>query len=181
MQALLALFLFQASRFPARGTNDGELILLKDQDRQLWDRRLIAEGFSALRKSQAATMPTRYHLEAAMAGLHAATSSWDETDWRAIIQLYDRLDEVEPSEYIKINQAVAYIELGQLDKASDILGDIDPGSHMAKQPIYHLACARLAEARDKPETLMMHLEAARTSTTLDPLRGHLDIRLAALE
>ncbi len=105
LQALLEL---QASRSRARVSASGDLILLLDQNRALWDQLLIRRGLAALERAQAlggATGP--YALQAAIAACHARARTADETDWRRIASLYDVLASVVPSPVVDLNRAVA--------------------------------------------------------------------------
>ncbi len=105
--ALLALMLFQAARLPARVGEGGELSLLDQQDRSLWDRRLIAGGFRSLERSAAGNEFSEYHLQAAIAACHVAATSYELTNWAEIVRLYDLLVELNPSPVIALNRAVA--------------------------------------------------------------------------
>lgn len=107
VHALAALFCFQASRFPTRLDPRGEIVLLADQDRSLWDHALIRRGFEHLERSAAGLRMTTYHLEAAVASYHAAATAWRETDWQAILALYDQLLDLRPSPVVALNRAVA--------------------------------------------------------------------------
>lgn len=105
--ALLALMLLQASRLRARQSPDGLTILLQDQDRSLWDQGLIAEGLTHLRLSAAGSDLNPYHLQAAIAAIHATASRFEDANWDQISDLYDLLYEVDPSPVIGLNRAVA--------------------------------------------------------------------------
>lgn len=105
--ALAALLCFQASRLSARVGTDGEVVLLPDQDRSAWDRGLIARGLTHLERAAAGTGLSAFHLEAAIAACHATAPSSASTDWAAILSLYDRLIEVNPSPVVRVNRAVA--------------------------------------------------------------------------
>lgn len=107
VQALLALMLFQASRSTARLDDEGALVLLADQDRALWDRELIARGFRALERSARGERVTSYHVQAAIAAVHAAAPDWRATDWPLILDHYDRLIALEPGPIVRLNRAVA--------------------------------------------------------------------------
>ncbi len=104
---LLALMELQASRAPARTDAAGDLVLLEDQDRSRWTPALIAGGLGHLARATAADRPGPYQLQAAIAACHARAPSWDETDWREIVALYDVLAEATPSPVIALNRAVA--------------------------------------------------------------------------
>ena len=105
--ALHALLLFHAARMPARTDGDGVLLALADQDRARFDRTLIADGFAAFSASCRGTEETRWHVEAAIASLHAAAPSFAETDWAAVLERYDRLSLLVPTPIVRLNRAVA--------------------------------------------------------------------------
>lgn len=102
-RALVALFLLQSSRLCARLDERGELLLLADQDRSLWDRELIREGLVWLERAAEGTEVTAYHLEAEIAAVHIS----GEVDWVHIADLYDQLYALKPSPVIALNRAVA--------------------------------------------------------------------------
>jgi RNA polymerase sigma factor (sigma-70 family) len=105
--ALLALFYLQAARAPARLDAQGDLFLLADQDRALWDRARISEGLRRLDRSAAGNRVSEYHLEAAIAAAHATAPDFGSTDWRFIVEQYDGLYALNPSPVIALNRAVA--------------------------------------------------------------------------
>ena len=105
---LLALMEIQASRLRARRGPSGEPILLMDQDRSRWDRLLIGRGLEALERAGSLERPLGpYCLQAAIAACHARAASPEETDWEAIVALYDALAQVAPSPVVELNRAVA--------------------------------------------------------------------------
>ena len=104
---LAALMLLHDSRRHARTDEDGELILLEDQDRELWDGQQIDAGVVLLERAMAARRPGPYQLQAAIAALHAQAPTADETDWTQIALLYDRLWQYTPSPVVALNRAVA--------------------------------------------------------------------------
>lgn len=107
VHALMALMLFQAARLPARVDSSGDLLLLEDQDRALWDRNRIARAFDHLNRSAAGAQLTEYHLQAAIAAEHASLT----TDWEHIVALYDQLADRNPSPVVLLNRAVAIANL----------------------------------------------------------------------
>jgi RNA polymerase sigma-70 factor (ECF subfamily) len=107
VHALVALMAFQAGRLPARVDISGELVLLEDQDRGSWDRRLIALGFHHFGLCSEGEQVSEYHAQAAIAAAHAGAPSGEETDWRAILSLYDQLLQMKPSPVVALNRAVA--------------------------------------------------------------------------
>jgi RNA polymerase sigma factor (sigma-70 family) len=107
VHALLALMLLQSSRLRARADGDGNLLLLAEQDRSLWDRRAIEEGFLHLQRAQSGDTVTQYHLEAGIAACHAAAPTYDDTDWASVVELYDTLLALTGSAIVGLNRAVA--------------------------------------------------------------------------
>jgi len=104
---LLALMLLQESRRSARASPDGDLVLLSDQDRSLWNRDLITEGSTLVTRSLASRHFGPYTLQAAIAAVHADAVSPDATDWDEIVGLYDALLRVEPTPVVELNRAIA--------------------------------------------------------------------------
>ena len=104
--ALVALLAFQAARLPARVDGRGELVLLEDQDRDLWNRELLAVGFLHMSLCAEGVEVSPFHLQAAIAALHASAESDTETDWVKMLDLYDQLMEISPSPVVALNRAV---------------------------------------------------------------------------
>jgi predicted RNA polymerase sigma factor len=105
---LLALMELQASRLAARAGPDGGFVPLLEQDRARWDRLLIRRGLAALARAEALGGTGPYVLQAALAACHARALRAEETDWRRIAGLYDRLGVVQPSPVVELNRAVAH-------------------------------------------------------------------------
>ncbi|MCB0356717.1 MAG: RNA polymerase sigma factor [Bdellovibrionales bacterium] len=105
--ALLALMHFQISRFNARTDNSGELLLLEEQDRGVWDKEHIAKGLKYLELASEGDELTTYHLEAGIASCHAIALRHQDTDWKTILNYYDILEIQNPSSIVSLNKAVA--------------------------------------------------------------------------
>ena len=105
--ALLALMMLQAARLPARTLEDGTLAVLADQNRELWDQKLIALGMRHFGASAAGDKITTYHLQAEIAAEHATAASDDETDWPKLVELYNDLYKLEPTPIVLLNRAIA--------------------------------------------------------------------------
>ena len=131
---LLALMLLQDSRRHARVSPDGELVLLEDQDRTLWDRNRIDEGLRMLERAVSLRRPGVYQLQAAIAAAHAEERPWDE-----IVALYDRLAALDPSPVVLLNRAVA---VALADRPEDGLALIDSLDGLES---YHLLYAARAD------------------------------------
>jgi RNA polymerase sigma-70 factor, ECF subfamily len=176
---LLALMLIQESRRAARATREGELVLLEDQDRSLWDRALIAEGVALTTRALSTRMFGPYCLQAAIAAVHAEAPSTEETGWSEIIGLYDVLSRLDPSPVVALNRAVAVAmrdgaERG-LQIVSSLLEELD-GYHLA--PAVHAdLCRRLGRQAEARAAYEKALALARQA----PERRFLAQRIAGLK
>ena len=111
VMGLAALMLLQHARAPARFDATGEVVLLEDQDRTLWDAKLIAEGVALIDKAMRHRQPGPYQIQAAIAALHARTARAGDTDWAQIESLYAALERLQPSPVVTLNRAVAVAKL----------------------------------------------------------------------
>jgi RNA polymerase sigma-70 factor (ECF subfamily) len=111
IMGLAALCLLQHARTPARLDADGEIVLLEDQDRSLWNREMIAEGHALIEKALRHRRPGPYQLQAAIAGVHAHAARPEDTDWSEIDQIYALLERAQPSPVVTLNRAVAVAKL----------------------------------------------------------------------
>lgn len=177
---LLALMLLQESRRAARASPAGDVVLLEDQDRSLWNREQIAEGLSLVQTALASGQVGPYGLQAAIAAVHAQSLTAAATDWAQIASLYDVLAQVSPSPIVELNRAVAVAmrdgPLAGLDLIDAILarGELDT---------YHLAhsargelCRRLGRTTEAKDAFQRALSLARQ----EPERRLLERRLAQL-
>jgi RNA polymerase sigma-70 factor (ECF subfamily) len=111
VMGLLALLLLVQSRRPSRTTDSGALVRLADQDRSRWDRGLIAEGQSIVRRCLRLNRPGAYQIQAAIQAVHSDATAAEATDWKQILQLYDQLMAIAPSHVVALNRAVALAEV----------------------------------------------------------------------
>jgi RNA polymerase sigma-70 factor (ECF subfamily) len=125
IMGLLGLMLLSASRRPARTGDDGGLVLLAEQDRDLWDRGLIAEGQALVRRCLALNRPGPYQIQAAIAAVHSDALDATATDWRQIVQLYDQLMAVAPTPVVALNRAVALAEVEGPQQALALVERLD--------------------------------------------------------
>ncbi len=178
---LLALMLLQESRRAARTSPTGEMILLENQDRSLWNREQIAEGVALLEKALKSRRFGSYTLQAAIAAVHAEAESVAATDWRQIVALYDQLVRIQPSPVVQLNRAVA---IAMRDGPEAGLTHIDAVLERGELANYYLAhsaradmCRRLgrtAEARSS-------YEKALALTQQEPERQFLQDRIRQLK
>jgi RNA polymerase sigma-70 factor (ECF subfamily) len=137
--ALLALMALHAARLPARVDGAGDLILLEDQDRSRWDRALIHEGRRELERAAAGEELTTYHVEAAIAALHAQAACSADTDWSGVIALYDTLRRIEPSPVVALNRAVAIAQRDGPARGLAELAAIEDVGRLEGYPFYFTA------------------------------------------
>jgi len=166
---LLALMLLQDSRREARLDPDGELVLLEDQDRSLWDRERIDEGLRVLDRAVARRTLGPYQLQAAVAAAHA-----EERPWAEIATLYDRLVELDPSPVVHLNRAVAVALSGDPDEGLRLMGELDglDGYHLL-----HAARADLLRRLGRRDEAAVAYRAALELTAADAERRYLEGRL----
>ena len=144
---LLALMLFHDSRRRTRTGPEGELILLADQDRSLWDRAEIEEGVRVLNHALRLRRPGRYQLEAAIAALHASAPSVDEIDWGQIAALYEQLLAFVPSPVVALNRAVAVAEAGRPEDGLELVDRIEG---LERYHLLHAVRADFLRRLDRP-------------------------------
>ncbi len=159
-QALLALFCFLAARLPARVDEDGNLLLLAEQDRNRWDRELVAEGLRRLDRSAEGEALTALHLEAAIAARHAAAASFAETDWTSIRRLYDLLARLRPTPVVALNRAIAVGMAEGPEAGLSALAGIEDRDRLARYPFLPAAVAEFELRAGRPERAAQQLRAA---------------------
>jgi RNA polymerase sigma-70 factor (ECF subfamily) len=138
---LLALMRLHLARAATRFTTDGELVLLRDQDRSRWDHADIAEAVRLIEQAAALRRVGPYQVEAAIAACHAESQSWAETDWQQIVILYDLLLCMTPTPVVRLHRAVA---LWQVAGPEAALAEIDPlGADLGHYHLYHAVRGRL--------------------------------------
>jgi RNA polymerase sigma-70 factor (ECF subfamily) len=160
-QALAALTKFLAARLPGRLDSQGNLLLLIDQDRSLWDTEVIAEAKRHLELSASGDELTGYHLEAAIAAHHAAAKGLEDTDWEAIISLYATLMKLHPSPVVALSRAIAIAQRDGPAKGLEQIEAIADRERLDKYPFlftalgeFQLRLGRRTEARGSFETAL---------------------------
>src|SRR5687767_6687420 len=172
---LLALMLLHHARRPARTRADGSLVPLAEQDRDLWDTRLIAEGVDVLQTALTRDRLGEYQAQAAIAALHADARTAQETDWVQIVEWYDELVRLTDSPIVRLNRAVAVGEADGPRAGLAALAGLDP-----TLPRHAAAAAYLHERDGDPVTAArLYAEAARSAPNL-PERDHLTRQAARL-
>ncbi|HEY2470370.1 MAG TPA: RNA polymerase sigma factor [Terracidiphilus sp.] len=181
VMGLLGLMLLQESRRAARSSAKGELILLDQQDRSLWNRDQIDEGISLTERALASHRFGAYTLQAAIAAVHAEAASAGSTDWRQIVALYDRLIRIQPSPVVELNRAVAVAMCEGPELGLRLIDGLLAREELAKYHLAHSAradlCRRLGRLNEARASYQKALALARQ----EPERRFLARRLEELK
>ncbi len=192
VMGLLGLMLLQESRRAARTSPDGDLILLEQQDRSLWNREQIAEGISLTESALRSRRFGAYTLQAAIAAVHAGSPSSASTDWREITLLYDRLLQIQPSPVVELNRAVAVAMCPGtregLEQGLRLIDELLARDELSRYYLAHSAradlCRRLGrtpEARASYEKALALLVPCKDNDRQEPERRFLARRLEELK
>ncbi|MFF1450412.1 RNA polymerase sigma factor [Streptomyces sp. NPDC058274] len=173
---LLALMLLVESRRPARESPDGELILLSGQDRSRWDRELITEGQSLVRRCLRLGRPGPYQIQGAINAVHSDAPTAAATDWAQILQLYDQLMALAPSPVVALNRAVAVAEAQGPEAALALIDRLDLDGYHA----FHAVRADLLRRLGRATEAVRAYEAAIALTENAAERGYLERSRAEL-
>ena len=177
---LLALMLLHESRRAARTSADGDLVLLDDQDRSLWNREQIGEGCALVERALSSRRFGPYTLQAAIAAVHAEAPTAADTDWRQIVGLYDVLMRADSSPVVELNRAAA---VAMRDGPAAGLAQIDAilaRGDLADYALAHSARAELARRLGRTAEARAAYERALALTKQEPQRRFLERRLATL-
>jgi RNA polymerase sigma-70 factor (ECF subfamily) len=180
IMGLMALMLVQHARTPARFDAEGQIVLLEDQDRSLWDGRMIAEGLALIDKAMRHRRPGAYQVQAAIAALHARAATPADTDWAQIDALYANLERLTPSPVVTLNRAVAVSKVRGPQAALDMIEPL--AERLAGYFHFHglkgalnLELGRHAEARGAFDRA---IALANTAAEAAHIRQHLDRLMA---
>jgi RNA polymerase sigma-70 factor (ECF subfamily) len=181
VMGLLALMLLQESRRAARTSPDGELILLENQDRALWNRELIAEGVALVEKALRSRRFGAYTLQAAIAAVHAEAESPSATDWRQIVALYNQLVRIHPSPIAHLNRAVAIAMRDGPEAGLTRIDALLEHGELAEYYLAHSARAELCRRLGRTAEALSSYEKALRLTRQDPERQFLQERIRQLQ
>jgi RNA polymerase sigma-70 factor (ECF subfamily) len=176
VQGLLALLLLSESRRSTRTAPDGSIILLPDQDRTRWDPDLIAEGQSIVRGCLRRNQPGPYQIQAAINAVHSDAAHADDTDWTQILELYDQLLALMPTDVVALNRAVALAEVKGLAPALDVLDTLDLDFYSP----FHTTRAELLVRLGRLEEARAAYDRAIARTENEPERTYLTKRRASI-
>ncbi len=175
---LLALLLLQDSRRDARQTSEGNLVLLRDQDRSRWDGARIAEGMTVLERASFLGPPGPYQLQAAIAGVHARAATADATDWTRIVALYDRLYVAMPSPVVALNRAVAVSMASGPERGLAIVDSLAESGDLDGYHLLHSTRAELLTRVGRVNEAAAEFRAAIALVGNEVERSYLERRLS---
>ena len=178
-QGLLALLLLLHARSAARVTADGSLARLAVQDRRLWDRDLMTEGQAIVRACVRRGHPGPYQVQAAINAVHSVAPSFDGTDWRAILTLYDQLYALTPTPVVALNRAVALAEVRGPAAGLAAVDDLRSPA-MDRYYLFHAARADLLRRLGRDQEAAAAYDAARSLTANPVEQAFLDAQHAAV-
>jgi RNA polymerase sigma-70 factor (ECF subfamily) len=178
---LLALMLLHESRRGARTSASGDLVLLDEQDRTLWNRELIAEGIMLVEKALASRRFGPYSVQAAIAAVHAEAPSAAATDWAQIVGLYDVLTRLDPSPVVALNRAVAVAMRDGPAAGLALVDGVLAGGELAQYHLAHAARADLCRRLGRTADARASYERALALARQEPERRFLQQRLGELK
>lgn len=176
-QALAALMCLHAARLPARVDTSGNLSSLRDQDRSRWNPTLVADGQRLLNLSARGAELTEYHVEGAIAAVHANASRMGDTDWNEIVALYDELLIIRPSPVVALNRAIAVAQRDGPERGLEEIEAISGRERLAGYPFYAAALGELELRCGRLEIAGAHFRAAAALARNDMERRFFEQRL----
>lgn len=179
--ALGALMSLNAARLPGRLDAGGNLNSLFDQDRSLWDRGMIADGLALLDLSASGDTLSEYHVEAAIASVHAAAITAQQTDWGQIVSHYDTLMSIRPSPIVALNRAIAIGQRDGPDRGLEELRAIDGNDRLTQYPFFPAALGEFELRRGNPHLARDHFQAALAVARNPVERRFLEQRVGACD
>jgi RNA polymerase sigma factor (sigma-70 family) len=179
--ALAALMSLNAARLPGRVDSSGNLNSLFDQDRTLWDQRLIADGLRLLDLSASGQALSEYHVEAAIASVHAVAKTAQATNWGEIVSLYETLMVIRPSPIVALNRAIAIGQHQGPERGLEELGAIDGSDRLSIYPFYPAALGEFELRRGQIQIARVRFLAALAMARNPLERRFLEQRVAACE
>ncbi|TLY51862.1 MAG: sigma factor, ECF subfamily protein [Gammaproteobacteria bacterium] len=179
--ALTALMCLNSARLPARVDASGNLNNLFSQDRSLWDQTLVREGLKFLELSASGFDLSEYHVEAAIASMHATASRTEDTNWKEIVTLYDTLMAIRPSPVVALNRAIAIAQRDGPGRGLEEIRAIEGRDRLSAYPFYHAALGELEFRSGEYEAAREHFRAAISLARSSMEHRFLEQRVCACE
>lgn len=175
--ALLSLMLFHAARLESRVGDAGQVLRLKEQDRQQWDRRMIARAVVELGRASVGDVISVYHLQAGIAAYHCTAPDYESTNWQGILDLYDKLVQLDASPILQLNRAVAISRVAGPDAGIEAIGAITNREQIESYYLYDAVLGELELQRNNNAAAAGHFRRALGFTDMKSERELLEKRL----
>jgi len=180
VSGLLAMMLLHESRRDARTDAAGNLVLLDDQDRSLWNRELIVEGHTLVEEALRSRRFGAYSIQAAISAAHATSPSPGQTDWHEVVALYDVLHAMTPSPVVELNRAVAVAMRDGPASGRALIDAIFERGDLLDYPLAWSAHAELLRREGEPERALLSYRRAFDLSHQEPARRFLEDRIDQL-
>lgn len=166
LHALLALFYFQGARLNARFDENGNILLLAEQNRAFWNKRMIAEGLKHFRLSAKGEEISDYHLEAEIASIHALAKNFASTDWKRILRCYEILSQRNNSPIVKLNKTIALAKVEGSEAGLRELEKLKDTSELKEYLLFYVTFGDLkVETGKKSEAIISYQKAEKLATS----------------
>lgn len=180
VHAAAALFLFQASRLHTRTDHLGDLILLEEQDRTLWDTKLIARGLRHLSLAASGDELSTFHLEAEIASIHALSPDYASTDWRRVLECYEVMQKISFSSVSELNRIIVIARLEGGNRALSELARLESSDdRMPAYNLFHIVKGQLLFETGQIEPARRSLDLALSLTNNEPVKRFIESKLVA--
>jgi RNA polymerase sigma-70 factor (ECF subfamily) len=180
VKGLLALMLLHESRRDARVSNDGEIVLIEDQDRSRWNEQMISEGTALVEQALRSRRFGAYTLQAAISAIHSEASTADQTDWNQIVVLYSVLQRIDPSPVVKLNRAVAIAMRDGPEAGLEIINRILSKGELGNYQFAHSARGELLRRAGKTSDARAAFQQALELAQQEPEKRFLAARIKEL-
>ena len=178
---LASLMCLNVARLPGRLDSSGGLVSLFDQDRAQWDQKSIARGLELLERSATGSQVTPYHVEAAIAAVHASSPDAESTNWKSIVSLYDTLLALNPSPVVALNRAIAIAQCEGAERGIEELRAMKNPERLSHYPFYEAALGELELRCGRASAAHGHFRKAAALARNPAERRFLNARAAASE
>ena len=176
----MALMCFHAARIESRITTEGEIILLSMQDRTKWNRQLVDEGNAYMNKAAFGDEISTYHLEAAIAFEHCIAESFEQTNWKKILEYYEWLCRISPSPVTELNKAIVVMQVDGADAALQVLNKINDRKKLESWYLYYGLLGEIYSRLNDKQLAKINFETAINLTQSEAEKKMLKNKIAVL-